>query len=119
MGRKEQYDGVPPGYARNHAKMFGKDNEIRGSGLVWCPDCGGKTLVLDARRRGGRACRRRICTECQQRFSTYEFTAAELEAESKELRRALGRNLCKMGASLMDEPVHTGADGKEPTHGKA
>lgn len=39
-----------------------------------CPNCDGETLVINTRVRDtGAIARRRICTECHCRFTTYEI----------------------------------------------
>ena len=44
-----------------------------------CPDCSGKTGVIESRDVQGRYRRRRACNECRWRFTTYEVTKGELE----------------------------------------
>ena len=108
------YEGVPGWYIESQAKRGGK-RPLKGSRMVPCPSCDGATVVVDARSNAGRARRRRACVDCGQRFTTYEMTAAQLEAEPKERRHVIGRYLYKLGASLMDEVGAADADGKVPT----
>lgn len=45
-----------------------------------CPSCGLGTAVIDSRGIGARMRRRRVCTTCGERFTTYELTMDELIA---------------------------------------
>lgn len=42
-----------------------------------CPKCGGKTVVFDSRPRDGTIWRRRKCTDCGYRYSSYEMPLTE------------------------------------------
>ncbi len=47
-----------------------------------CPDCAGATHVLDTRRQGAHAIRRRReCTACEKRFTTVERDLGATEFE--------------------------------------
>lgn len=54
-----------------------------------CPACGDDTRIIDSRQVGEVAKRRRRkCTSCSERFTTYELTATEVQV----LRGMAGRS---------------------------
>lgn len=49
-----------------------------------CPKCNSKTIVIDSRQKTEYKYRRRKCTECNAKFSTYEYyEKPEIEAGCK------------------------------------
>jgi transcriptional repressor NrdR len=84
-------------------------------GAVNCPECNGATRVLESRRgdAGASVRRRRSCTECETRFTTFERIELERLYVSKrdgrrqpfdpeKLRRALVRAAHKRDVSSRD-----------------
>ena len=65
-----------------------------------CPNCGGKTYVIDARdseRFEQSYRRRRICYKCQNRFTTYEIRTDALTGSGYE------KDLLKQINNLINE----------------
>ena len=48
----------------------------KGKSSIVCPECGGTTQVVDSRPNDAKDTirRRRVCTDCYLRFSTFEIT---------------------------------------------
>ena len=47
-------------------------------------ECGGDSRVIDSRRRGSAVCRRRVCVECGDRWTTYERRSHVFHREPDE-----------------------------------
>jgi hypothetical protein len=55
-----------------------------------CPSCGHlESITQDTRAASGRIRRRRCCMVCEARWTTYEVTIAEIEAEGREAQALL------------------------------
>lgn len=67
-----------------------------------CPSCGATTRldVKDSRPRENAIHRRRHCRKCGERFSTYEFSEAEIPSMSRSPRDAL-KSLRAMAQSII------------------
>lgn len=52
-----------------------------------CPECGGKSGVLDTRRAKKYIYRRRRCYDCGKTFSTREYYASEFTEEKSKLEQ--------------------------------
>lgn len=51
--------------------------------MIICPVCGGESEVVNSRRVGTAQRRRRKCTKCGERWSTYEVSAAFVQGSSE------------------------------------
>ena len=60
---------------------------LRG-GYVECPECGGKTMVIDSREYAGAVYRRRVCKKCDYRFFSEE-TEIDGRSNKELLRKAM------------------------------
>jgi transcriptional regulator NrdR family protein len=60
-----------------------------------CPKCNSKLGVTDSRQTEAYIRRRRICTKCDYKFTTYEMLDSEyiekIEKENKELRKKVDK----------------------------
>ena len=50
-----------------------------------CPDCGGKSKVVDSRITAGECRRRRECLSCKERFTTWERVESIVDVEKKTI----------------------------------
>jgi transcriptional regulator NrdR family protein len=63
---------------------------------VICSSCGSRTEVVDSRSSGQTIRRRRVCTGCQGRMTTYETTdkpGSRVEGEAKQIIDSLTEEL--------------------------
>lgn len=66
--------------------------------MMPCPQCKGKTGVIDTSytETKGRTRRRRCCTSCSHKFTTYEMTQMDFDEKSKqEAKRITAYTLSK------------------------
>ena len=66
------------------------ENAARQKGSFPCPDCGGKTQVIDSRPVDGRVVRRRHCLDCNARVTTTE-RVGDMVQETEALRQKLAQ----------------------------
>ena len=85
------------------------------SGVMKCPHCGhDDTKVVDSRPAEGQASirRRRLCTACDERFTTYERVAPVLTVRKRDgSTQPFSADKIRKGvaAALADRPVSSGA----------
>ena len=80
--------------ARHHGGHYSVtkviENAARQRGSFPCPDCGGKTQVIDTRLVDGRMRRRRHCLDCNARVTTTE-RVGDMVQETEALRQKLAQ----------------------------
>lgn len=68
-----------------------------------CPDCGGKSLVIDTRENGETHRRRRRCVSCEKIFATVEMQATEVQRlrDKANLPAATRSQMVELGRKLI------------------
>lgn len=80
-----------------------------------CPKCGGRTMTFDSRKcKLNFVHRRRFCTDCLYRFTTYEFMPEDIGMIAKFLfARAASERVKKASEDAINEAINSvHADGK-------
>ena len=72
-----------------------------------CPYCNSRKIeVMDSRPSENNSVRRRrICKECNKRFTTYEMTLNEIEKNNNFIRDTIKDNFIKSAEKIFERPI--------------